>query len=57
MVAIGSENGDFVTLEWVALVVLNQRKGQAKKEREEIERESRLVGPPERVSVAIIRRK
>ena len=39
MVANGSENGDFVTLEWVALVVLNQRKGLKRKRRDR-ERES-----------------
>ena len=34
MVADGSENGDFVTLEWVAVVVLNQRKSQKRRDRE-----------------------
>ena len=31
MVADASENGDFVTLEWFAVVVLNQRKSQKRK--------------------------
>ena len=34
MEADGSENGDFVTLEWVAVVVLNQRKRQKRKRKQ-----------------------
>ena len=34
MEADGTENGDFVTLEWVAVVVLYQRKSQKRKRKQ-----------------------